>query len=273
MLFSRTDGRLAGAMTMLVGAAALQTGCATERPARAEAVATRVTVRAVSRDAKIIGSGVGGAMIRVENAETGDVLAEGKQEGGTGDTRLIMATPRERGMSIFDTEAAAAYVAELSLSQPTEVTITASGPLSYPQAMGAASKSMLLIPGEHIEGDGVVLELHGFIVEIQSPEPMTPVGDRVDVSARVRMMCGCPIEPGGLWDADSKEFVARLKADGQVIATAPLEFSGRTSVFTGTVQVPAGARSGVLSLEVMVSDPGMQNFGRHEIQLGGGATG
>jgi hypothetical protein len=231
---------------------------------------TRITVRVVARDAKIVGSGVGGARVTVVNAETGAILAEGLHDGGTGDTRLIMQTARTRDMSIYDTEGAAGYVAELEIAEPTIVVISAAGPLGYPQAVQTASKRMLVVPGRHIEGDGVVLELHGFIVEILSPEPLTPVGDGFDVSVRVRGMCGCPIEPGGLWDADSKEFVARLKADGDVVSSTELEFAGRVSMFRGRVAVPEPALGRDLTLEVLVSDPGAANFGRHEIPVGGG---
>lgn len=270
---SRRYGLAAAAAATVTGAAALAWGLGVGDSLHAEATPTRVTVRAVARDAKIIGSGVGGVGIRIEDAKTGKVLAEGEMQGGTGDTRRIMSTPRERGMTVYDTEGAAAFVAELSLSKPTQVTIRAQGPLSYPQAMASASKSMLLAPGRHIEGEGVILELHGFIVEILAPEPSSPVADAVNVTARVRMMCGCPIEPGGLWDARTKEIVARLKSDGSVIATAPLTFSGRTSVFEGRVEIPASARDGELSLEVIAAEPGTENFGLHEIELESRATG
>ncbi len=141
--------------------------------------------------------------------------------------------------------------------------------MGFPQATHSATKQMLLVPGQHIGGDGVVLELHGFIVEILEPEPMTPVDEAFRVLARVRMMCGCPIAPGGLWDADSKEFTARLKSGGAVVATARLEYAGEVSHFRGTVSVPQGAREGNLTLEVVVADPREENFGRHEILLGG----
>jgi hypothetical protein len=246
---------------------------ATEASAWAEAVATRITIRVLSRDAKIIGTGVGGALVRVTNAETGELLAEGKHAGATGDTKLIMSTPHVRGISVYNTEGAAGYVAELPLTRPTVVNITATGPLGYPQAMQSASKQMLLVPGRHIEGDGVVLELHGYIVEIVSPEPLTPAGGTIDVRARVRMMCGCPITPGGMWNADNIGFSVRLKRGDAVLATAPLGFAGAASMFKGQLSVPSTAPSGDLSLEVLVSDPGNQNFGRHEIPLGDQATG
>ena len=228
---------------------------------------TRVTVRVVARDAKIIGSGVGGARVTIVDAGTGAVLAEGLQEGGTGDTGLIMRTAHARDMTVYDTEGAAGFLAELEIAEPTIVVISAAGPLGYPQAIQTASKQMLVVPGRHIEGDGVVLELHGFIVEILSPEPLTPVGERFDLRVRVRGMCGCGIEPGGLWDADRKEFVARLKADGQVVSSTNLEYAGQTSLFRGRLEVPESARDRDLTLEVIVSEAGKGNFGRHEIPV------
>jgi hypothetical protein len=49
-----------------------------------EALPTTVVVRAIAQDAKIIGSGVGGARITIRDARSGEVLASGVQEGGTG---------------------------------------------------------------------------------------------------------------------------------------------------------------------------------------------
>ena len=242
--------------------------CLAQAEVGAGPVMTRVMVRVIGHDSKVIGSGVGGALVRIVDARTGELLAEGKQEGGTGDTNRIMSTPHTRGMSIYDTEGTAGFRAQLRLSEPTIVNISALGPLGYTQAIRSATKQLLLVPGRHLEGDGVVLELHGFIVEILSPEPLTPVGTVVEVTARVRMMCGCLIEPGGLWDADDKEFVARLKADGSVVSESRLEFAGEVSMFEGTVAVPAAARDADLELEVVVAEAGRQNFGRHAIPLG-----
>jgi hypothetical protein len=253
---------------LVVGLGIVASACEAQDRAEAEAVPTRVTVRVVSRDAKLIGSGVGGALVRVVDAGSGEVLAEGTQEGGTGDTQLIMGSPHARGVSIYGSEGAAAFLAELQLTKPTVVNIEALGPLGFPQAAHSAMKQMLLVPGKHVEGDGVVLELHGFIVEILSPEPLTPVERSFQLTARVRMMCGCPIAPGGMWNADNMEFQARLKADGAVVSTAPLRYAGETSMFTGTVSVPRDARDHDLTVEVLVSHPGSQNFGRHEIPLG-----
>jgi hypothetical protein len=236
--------------------------------AQEEAVTTRVVVRVVARDAKIIGSGVGGAEVTIVNAETGEILASGVHEGGTGNTNLIMSTPHARDMTVYDTEGAAGFVADLQLSEPTVVNISAVGPLGYPQATRSATRQMLLVPGSDIVGDGVILELYGFIVEIEDPDPMTPVEGSIDVRVRVRMMCGCSIEPGGMWDANTKQVMAHLMADGKVVSRSQLEYAGQTNMFKGRVPVPRSAAGKNLELEVVVSDPSAGNFGRHVLPLG-----
>lgn len=72
-----------------------------------EAVPTRVVVRALSNDAKIIQDPVGGARITIRDAETGEVLAQGLQTGDSGSTDKIMRQPRERGATIYDVPGAA----------------------------------------------------------------------------------------------------------------------------------------------------------------------
>jgi len=177
-------------------------------------------------------------------------------------------SPDARGKR-YDTEGAAGFQAELMLSRPTLVTVTGTGPLDYPQATGSASKTLLLLPGHHVEGDGILLELNGFIVEVISPEPVDPVEGEVLVRARVRLVCGCVLEPGGLWDSETKVFLARLKANGEVVSTSPLHFRGQPSVFEGAVTVPTALRGAELELEVLAADSAMGNFGRHQISLGG----
>lgn len=230
-------------------------------PVQAQGTETRVMIRAVAHDAKLIGSGVGGARITVVHALTGDVLAQGLQEGGTGDTRAIMMEPRERGESIYDTEGAAGYLAELVLEGPTRVRIEAEGPLGTPHATQRASRTMDLVPGKHVLGDGVVIELYGFTVELLEPteNPSEFEGESMPVRARVTMLCGCPTEPGGIWDSDDYTIEARIvDAEGRVLESAPLGFAGETSEYEGEIAVPEGDG---LSLQVLAMDAGTANFG------------
>ncbi len=156
----------------------------------AEKIPTKVIVRVVARDAQVIGSGVGGALVRIKNLETGEILGEGKQEGGTGSTERIMVQPRRRGETVYGTLGSAYFEAKIPLNRPTQVEIDAEAPLGYPQAIQKGSKTLTLIPGKDVLGEGVVVELNGLIVNILSPSSKESLkgGEAVLVKAEVRML-------------------------------------------------------------------------------------
>jgi hypothetical protein len=156
----------------------------------AERIGTKVIVRVVARDGQVIGSGVGGALVRIKNVETGEILAEGKQEGGTGSTERIMVQPRRRGETVYGTSGSAYFEAKILLDRPTKVEIGAEAPLGYPQAIQRGSKTLTLIPGKDVLGEGIIIELNGLIVNILSPSPKENLkgGEAVSVRAEVRML-------------------------------------------------------------------------------------
>jgi len=156
----------------------------------AEKGPAKVIVRVVSKDAKIIGSGVGGALVRIKNIETGETLAQGKQDGGTGDTDRIMVQPRKRGGVLYGTPDAAFFQAEIPLDKPTQVEIYTEAPLAYPHAIQKGSKTLTLIPGKHILGEGIIIELSGLIVNILDPSPKERLkkGEGILVRAEIRML-------------------------------------------------------------------------------------
>ncbi len=247
------SARLALALTLLsaLGAPALRAQ---------EAIPTRVVVRAVAQDAKIIGSSVGGARITIRDAATGAVLAEGVQEGGTGDTQAIMGD-RARGASVFATEGAGVFEATLPLSAPTTVVIEAEGPLGTPHAVQRASATLLLVPGHHVEGDGVVLMLHGFTVELVDLAASGRPGSPIPVHARITMLCGCPTQPGGLWDSDRYTLEVALLREGRVVVSAPLTYAGETSHYSGEIVVPADLAPGGTTIRVVAVDAERANAG------------
>lgn len=155
--------------------------------ALAQGIETRVMVRVLAHDAKLIGSSVGGATVVIRDATTGAVLAEGLVEGSTGSTERIMIQPRERGAVIYDTPRAAGFLATLMLEGPTVVDIVAEGPLGTPQSTQRASKRMLLLPGEHVLGDGVVLEIHGFTVTILAPDSSATLHSNTNLAVRAKV--------------------------------------------------------------------------------------
>lgn len=227
---------------------------------------TRVEVRVLARNAKLIGDAVGGVRVTVVHAETGDTLGSGVTAGATGDTGLIMNEGRERGRTIFGTPDAAGWTAVLPLRRPTPVEIIAEGPIGFPTVPARASKTLLLVPGADLVGEGVVLELNGLIVELLDPTPRTAKLS-LPVRARVRMLCSCPTEPDGLWPVETVR--ARLLEDDEVVAEAELRFSGETSVYVGEIEAP---RAGRYELEVVAADAPSANFGRESVtvELGAG---
>lgn len=257
-------GKLATAtMTWLATATVL----AMALPAAAGAETTRIPVHVLSQDAKLIGSGVGGVWVTVTDATTGEVLAQGTHEGATGDTRKIMRLdPQGRDTVLFDSEGAAVFVAEFDIDEPTVVRISATGPLGNPDASMRATAEMLVTPGAEITGDGVVLTLHGLNIEImQAAAGIAGIaGEPVRVLVNVGMMCGCPLTPDGLWDADTVELTARLLRDGKVVATGALDYAGEPSRFKGAVTPP---ESGAYVLEVIGAQPSKANFGRARIPV------
>ncbi len=144
----------------------------------------------VAKDAQVIGSGVGGALVRIKNLETGEILAEGKQKGGTGSSDRIMIQAHRRGETIYATSGAAFFEAKIPLERPTEVEISTEAPLAYPHSIQKGSKTLLLLPGKHILGEGVIIKLNGLIVNILNPFPKDSLkeGKEVLVRAEVRML-------------------------------------------------------------------------------------
>jgi len=225
----------------------------------AGAETTSLTVMVKSKDAKFVGTSMGGVLITVRDADTEEVLDSGVTAGGTGDTSLIMRTPRERGRAMA-TDGAARFTAEVDIDEPTLVEVSAFGPLAQRQSAARASVTQWVIPGRDVtRGDALTLELPGFVVDVLAPGAASGVaGDSVTIEANVTMMCGCPITPGGLWDSDGFEITAIVKRNGRVVGEMPLEYAGRPSTFSGAYQVPG---KGTYEVVVFAFDPDNGNAG------------
>ena len=151
---------------------------------------TTLRVRVVCCDAKVIGSLVGGCRITVRDVGSGAILARGEHLGGSGDTVAIMKTPRQRGGVVFDTPGTAHFDARLNIAEPTLVEVRAEGPLAFPHALHSTTRTTWVIPGEDVRGEGLVMELSGFIIDILQPRGVDVLhsGDPVRVEAGVRLL-------------------------------------------------------------------------------------
>ena len=153
-----------------------------------EAVQTKLVVRAKSKDAKFLGTKMGGARVVVTDSETGKVLADGLTVGGTGDTQKIMIEPRTRFGEIA--EGAAKFETSIDIDEPTLITINVEGPYMHKDNMIKSSTQIWLIPGRDIVGEGVIIEIPGFSVDAAASGKAKLVNGEavIQVQARIVMI-------------------------------------------------------------------------------------
>lgn len=244
---------------------ALLAGCTTSRSGVAAApvsattvVPTRLIVHVVTHDAKLIGSAVGGVRITVREVGSDRVLATGLHEGATGDTKRLVETPRARGDRLFTTDDGARFQTTIPLSAATLVEITAEGPLGYPDQMARASKRLMLVPGRHLSGDGLVLEMHGYVIDLVTPDSalVANANTRLAVRTRVRMLCSCPTGPDALWKVNDVR--ARVIRGGLVLHDVLLPYAGVASEYAA--ELP-GVPAGEYTLEIIAASPDIATFG------------
>lgn len=226
----------------------------------AQAEPTALTVRVLSKDAKWIGSSMGGAQIIVRDAHSGAILAQGLTKGDTGNTKRMMQEPQDRRVPMSD-DKSAKFETTLDLDTPRLIEVEAFGPMGQMQAAHKVTSTQWVVPGRGITGgDGWVLELPGFVVDVLDPPAhvkLTGVKS-VGITANVTMMCGCPIEPKGLWDADKYEVKAIVTHDGKVTGEVDLKYAGKTSQFAGVIPVDG---AGVYDVTVYAYDYANGNTG------------
>lgn len=218
------------AAVVILGAAALAPWAAAENAPATTGL--KVLVRA--DDAKFIGSGVGNLNIIVRNATTGELLAEGAITGPTGDTRALMQEPQIRGRSATQGDPAN-FQAELELARPTRVEVSVSGPLAVEQSIQSTAVTLWMIPGLDRVEQPLILHLPGLITQLLG---YSRDADQLDLRASVTMICGCPITEDGLWPASGFQATAQLYRNDDLVAEAPLAFTGTDNEFAGKLDLP-----------------------------------
>lgn len=194
---------------------------------------TAVTVRAKANDAKFIGTAMSGVQASITDAITGELLAQGRIMGGTGSTDTLMKQPMKRGQLISN-DSSAAFVAKLDIEEPKRVNVRVHGPLAAGGTSVDASKSIWVIPGHDILGDGIVFNLYGFVLVPLTPHANTKVKvkEPVNLSLYVTMLCGCAITPGGIWNADQYEVEAWIWNGDDLVEKVPMRVGSEAGLFS-----------------------------------------
>ncbi len=228
---------------------------------------TAISVQVLARDAKFVGSSMGGARVIIENVETGEVLAQGLTAGDTGDTQRIMQRDHKRGAALATT-GSARFNATLNIDAPAKVRVTALGPQSYPDSANSVSATQWVLPGKSITaGNGWLLELPGLVVNLHDMPSSVRLQDgeaELMLRANVQMMCGCPLTPKGLWDSEQFEIVAHIKHQGGKAKQVTLAYAGEASEFAGKFPLK---NKGDYSISVWAHQPGTGNSGLASMQL------
>jgi hypothetical protein len=154
----------------------------------ADAVRTDLVIRAKSKDAKFVGTSMGGALVVIRDSTTGTILDQGLTSGSTGNTNIIMIEPRTRFGTIAD--GAAKYETSIDIDEPRLLTIDVSAPYMFKENMIKSSTQIWAIPGKHITGEGIIIEVPGFSVDARSPERVMLEGGKalIPVQARIVMI-------------------------------------------------------------------------------------
>lgn len=225
---------------------------------------TTVVVRVVAHGAMVLGREVGGARITITDVETGSILATGLQQGEAGDQNQIMRTPRMMEEPIYSSRPSAAFTTTLQLQKPTVVEIAAEGPLAYPASLQRTSKTLLLIPGEDLTNDGIVLHLYGYLVHIERPTPHEPLiaKDDVKLRASVRTLSGSLVRPHGDWDSRKIRIYGEVLIGNRVMERLQMFYDEKSRTFEAPFFVPlSGDIPDGITLRVIAADLSTGNSG------------
>ncbi len=220
---------------------------------------TTLTIRAKANDAKFIGTAMAGIQVSVSNAFTHELLVQGVITGGTGSTEILMENPVVRGQQL-SADGGAAFVAVLDIDAPTQLNIRLHGPLASGRTSVDASKSVWMLPGKDIAGDGIVFNLYGFVLVPLAPSANTKVevGKEITLSTYVTMLCGCPITAGGMWDANKYKVEAMIWDADKLVDTVTMRLGSEEGVFNAAY-VPR--HSGDYRIIFSASDSLTNNYG------------
>ena len=234
---------------------------------------TTVLVRVVAHGAMVLGREVGGARVTITDVTTGQILATGLQQGEAGDQNQIMRTPHMMEEPIYSTRPSAAFTTTLHLQKPALVDISAEGPLAYPGAMQKASKTLLLIPGQDLTQDGIVLHLHGYLVQIERPKPREALiaKDDVKLRASVRTLSGSLVRPYGDWDSRKIRIYGEVVIGDRTVERLQMFYDEGSRTFEAPFfvpslkEVPEGIILRIIATDLATGNTGMDQANYPEL--------
>ncbi len=238
---------------------------------------TTVLVRVVAHGAMVLGRDVGGALVTITDVASGQILASGLQQGEAGDQNHIMRTPHILEEPIYSSRPSAAFKTTIQLHKPTLVEIAAEGPLAYPSALQRTRKTLLLIPGEDLTHDGIVLHLYGYLVQIERPKPREALMAKADLKLRasIRTLSGSLVRPHGDWDSRKIRIYGEVLIGDEIIERLQMFYDEGSRTFEAPFfvpplnNVPDGMTLRVIATDLATGNAGMDQVKYPVVKEGG----
>lgn len=197
-----------------------------------------------------------GAVITIQNAATGMLLAQGLMNTGDSGTRASspsswsspypITTPSPGEPTLYWVTASATtvgYSGSFEISEETTVKIYASVPLGSGHPNAEAWITRTVSPGEDLSADvGVVVPVPGLWVQ---PE-IVQLDDLLRVRAKVTMMCGCEINEKSPWlpiDFVVTATVQPIGADSTGSGSYPMTFQINSQFYANVTVSEMGGYS------------------------------
>jgi hypothetical protein len=250
----------------------------------ADAANTSITVRVQARGGKFLGDDIGGAVVTIRDAMTGELFATGTTAGESGtlsptyaanaslSTIVTPTTPSQstvQWLLAVDTNSrkttTSAFTATLFLDRPRLLAFEAFGPVGGLQSAHRVTATQWIVPGQNLsQPPGLVLVLPGLLVQVISPAthtafPPASSPTALDIVANVAMMCGCPINdapPNNPWIPSDFQVSAQIReVGGPVLDTVTLAFNQNhtSGLFAGTYHIPSNRTADPIYYEAIVS--------------------
>jgi len=114
----------------------------------------------------------------------------------------------------------AKFEASLNITEPTFLDIDVIAPVNRRNGIIKAKTQTWLVPGRDIVGDGIIVEIPGFVLDIINPTTHETAqldalpNKEINIRASLTMTCGCPITKDGIWNSDDIMVSAIVKKEG-----------------------------------------------------------
>lgn len=241
---------------------------------------TTLLIRPAARGGKYLGHDAANsknhsALVALMDVATGEIVAHGLAEApnkeSAGPPNLMDPVSRS---APFAADADTVKVElNVEISEPTDFRVLVFGPLSHPDQARLSQADITVLPGINIGTfleypEGLVIEVPGLCI---SNVAACLQGALFSCTAKVTMMCGCPIGNQAKWPWPSTDFFVTLltRTKSHAVYSYALEFDGTpapniNSIFTGKWPNQA-ADDPVEEAWIYASEPKLGNQGQYRV--------